>query len=119
MLAVVGSRNATADGAGNARSFSHSRSQADWTIVSGMALGIDAAAHDAALLGGQGTVAMLRSGVDVIYPSRHRQLAARIIEDGALASEFAMGTVPVAGLLTRRNRPIAGMAQGCSSSKPP
>jgi len=112
MLAVVGSRNATADGAGNARSFSHSLSQAGWTIVSGMALGIDAAAHDGALLGGHGTVAVLGTGVDIIYPSRHRQLAARIIEDGALVSEFALGTAPVAGLFPRRNRLIAGMAQG-------
>ena len=112
MLAVVGSRNATADGAANARAFAHSISQAGWTVVSGMALGIDAAAHDGALLGGCGTVAVLGTGVDVIYPSRHRPLAARIIEDGALVSEFALGTAPVAGLFPRRNRLIAGLVRG-------
>jgi DNA processing protein len=77
-----------------------------------MALGIDAAAHDGALAGGSGTVAVLGTGVDVIYPRRHLALSERIALNGALVSELPLGTEPLPGLFPRRNRLIAAMAQG-------
>lgn len=112
MVAVVGSRNATAGGVAHARAFSAELSGAGLTVVSGMALGIDAAAHDGALAGGSGTVAVLGTGVDVIYPRRHLALSERIALDGALVSELPLGTAPLPGLFPRRNRLIAAMARG-------
>lgn len=112
MVAVVGARNATAGGTANARAFSRALSGAGWTVVSGLALGIDAGAHDGALAGGAGTVAVLGTGADVVYPSRHRTLAHRIAEDGAVLSELPLGTAPLPGLFPRRNRLIAGMSRG-------
>ncbi len=112
MLAVVGARNATAGGTANARSFARALSGAGWTVASGLALGIDAAAHDGALAGGSGTVAVLGTGADVVYPSRHRSLAHRIANDGAVVSELPLGTAPLPGLFPRRNRLIAGMSRG-------
>jgi DNA processing protein len=112
MLAVVGSRNATAGGIANARAFGRALSEAGWTIASGMALGIDGAAHEGALDGGRGTVAVLGTGADVLYPTRHRRLAARIARDGAILSELPLGTGPAPGLFPRRNRLIAGLSRG-------
>jgi len=112
MLAVVGSRNATAAGMANARAFSQALSSAGWTVSSGLALGIDAAAHDGALQGGAGTVAVLGTGVDVVYPERHRALAGRIAADGLVVSELPLGTQPAPGLFPRRNRLIAGLSKG-------
>jgi DNA processing protein len=111
-VAVVGSRNPTAGGVANARSFSRALSEAGWTVASGLALGIDAAAHEGALAGGAGTVAVLGTGADVVYPSRHRALAARIAADGAVVSELPLGTEPSPGQFPRRNRLIAGLAHG-------
>jgi DNA processing protein len=112
MVAVVGSRNSTAGGLSNARAFGRALSEAGWTIASGMALGIDGAAHEGALEGGCGTVAVLGTGVDIVYPTRHRRLAARIVQDGAILSELPLGTGPAPGLFPRRNRLIAGLSHG-------
>jgi DNA processing protein len=112
MLAMVGARNATAAGAANARSFARALSGAGWTIASGLALGIDAAAHEGALQGGAGTVAVVGTGADILYPSRHRGLADRIAADGLILSELPLGTPPSAGLFPRRNRLIAGLSHG-------
>jgi DNA processing protein len=112
-LAVVGSRNATAQGESNAESFSRALSEAALTIVSGLALGIDAAAHRGGLAGGGSTVAVLGSGIDVLYPKRNAELGAQIARRGLLVSEFPLGTGPIAHNFPRRNRLISGLARGC------
>jgi DNA processing protein len=111
MVAVVGSRTPTAAGTALARDFAAALSRAGWTVASGLALGIDAAAHEGALAGGAGTLAVLATGVDVIYPSRHRALAERIAADGIVVSELPLGTPVSPGLFPRRNRLIAGAAR--------
>lgn len=112
MLAVVGSRNATAQGLSNAEQFSAALSQAGLTIVSGLALGIDAAAHRGALRGLSSTVAVLGTGVDTCYPSRNRALYETIGESGVLLSEFPPGTPAVSLNFPRRNRLISGLSRG-------
>src|SRR5688500_2365300 len=112
-LAVVGSRNATAQGERNAESFAQALSDAGFIIVSGLALGIDAAAHRGGLAGGGSTVAVLGTGIDVVYPRRNAQLAGQIAAQGLLLSEFALGTAPAAANFPRRNRLISGLARGC------
>lgn len=115
-LAVVGSRNATAQGVSNAEKFSESLSQAGLTIVSGMALGIDAAAHQGAIRASQGgggsTVAVIGTGADIVYPARNRALAHQIAEVGCIVSEYALGTPAIAANFPRRNRIISGLARG-------
>lgn len=112
-LAVVGSRTPTAQGLDNAQAFSRALSDVGITIVSGLAEGIDAAAHRGALAGKAGTVAVVGTGPDRIYPARHRDLAAAILEKGALVTEFALGTRALPGNFPRRNRIISGLARGC------
>jgi DNA processing protein len=112
-LAIVGSRNATQQGEANAEAFARALSDAGFTIVSGLALGIDAAAHRGGLAGGSSTIAVLGTGIDVIYPSRNAALAAEIAERGLLISEFPLGAVPAAQNFPRRNRLISGLARGC------
>lgn len=112
-LAVVGSRNATAQGERNAEIFAKALSDAGLTIVSGLALGIDAAAHRGGLAGAGGTIAVVGTGVDVVYPRRNAGLAAEIESRGLLLSEFPLGTPPAAHNFPRRNRLISGLAQGC------
>lgn len=112
-LAVVGSRNATAQGARNAEQFARAFSEAGLTIVSGLALGIDAAAHHGGLAGAGSTIAVFGTGVDVIYPRQNAALAQRIAESGLLLSEFPLGTAGAAHHFPRRNRLISGLAQGC------
>ena len=112
-LAIVGSRNASAQGERNAESFARALSDAGFAIVSGLALGIDAAAHRGALAGASSTIAVLGTGIDVVYPRRNAPLAAEIASRGLLLSEFAPGTAPAAHHFPRRNRLISGLAQGC------
>lgn len=113
-LAVVGSRNPTPQGALNARHFSQALAEAGLTIVSGLALGIDGAAHEGALAGhadaGLATVAVVGTGLDRVYPKRHHALAHRISERGWLLSEYPLGTPPLAAHFPRRNRLIAGLS---------
>ena len=112
-LAIVGSRNATQQGAANAEAFARTLSEAGLTIVSGLALGIDAAAHRGALQGAGSTIAVLGTGIDVIYPQRNAALAAEIAARGLIVSEFALGSAPAAQNFPRRNRLISGLARGC------
>ena len=113
MLAVVGSRNASAQGERNAEDFARAFSDAGLTIVSGLAMGIDAAAHRGGLAGRASTIAILGTGIDVAYPRRNAALAADIAERGLLLSEFPLGTSPAAYNFPRRNRLISGLARGC------
>ena len=111
-LAVVGARNATPQGEANAEAFSRSLSEAGLCIVSGLALGIDTAAHRGGLAGPGATVAVIGTGADRIYPARNAALARQIAEAGAIVSEFPLGSGPLAHHFPRRNRLIAGLAQG-------
>ncbi|HEY6087506.1 MAG TPA: DNA-processing protein DprA [Burkholderiaceae bacterium] len=111
-LAVVGSRNPSAQGLDNARAFAGHLSRAGLTIVSGLALGIDGAAHEGGLAGRGSTVAVVGTGLDRVYPSRHRALAHRIAEEGLLVSEFDLGMPPLPENFPRRNRLIAGLSRG-------
>ncbi len=111
-LAVVGSRNPTPSGARTAREFARHLGGAGVTITSGMAIGIDAEGHQGALEGGGWTVAVAGTGLDRVYPARHRDLARRIGEAGALVSEFPPGTSPRAENFPRRNRIISGLSLG-------
>lgn len=112
-LALVGSRNASAQGNSNAEQFARSFSAAGLTIVSGLAQGIDAAAHRGGLAGQGSTIAVLGTGVDIAYPRVNAELTAEIAERGLLLSEFPLGTKAFAHNFPRRNRLISGLAQGC------
>lgn len=111
-LAIVGARNATAQGASNAEQFARELSRGGLTIVSGLALGCDAAAHTGALDGVGSTVAVVGTGADRIYPPRNQELARRIAEHGAIVSEFPLGTPALRDNFPRRNRIISGLARG-------
>jgi DNA processing protein len=112
-FAIVGSRNATAQGERNAESFAKALSDAGLCIVSGLAVGIDAAAHRGGIAGAASTIAVLGTGVDIIYPRRNAALAAAIAESGLLLSEFPLGSGPIAHNFPRRNRLISGLGRGC------
>lgn len=111
-VAVVGSRRPSAQGADNARTFAGQLGAQGWMVVSGLARGVDAAAHEGALDAGAATVAVLGCGPDIVYPASHKALAARIAARGALVSEFAPGTPPLPEHFPLRNRIIAGLTQG-------
>jgi len=111
-LAIVGSRNPTAGGIRNAESFSAHLASRGFSIVSGLAQGIDAAAHRGALGAGGTTVAFLGTGIDRVYPAANRQLAHDIAAQGALATEYAPGTPPERWHFPERNRLISGLSLG-------
>jgi DNA processing protein len=111
-LAIVGSRNPTHQGAANAHQFAQALGQAGLCIVSGLALGVDGAAHEGALAAGASTIAVIGTGLDRVYPKRHLNLAHRIAEHGAIISEFPLGTSPLPANFPQRNRIIAGLSQG-------
>jgi DNA processing protein len=111
-LAVVGSRNATAQGRETAREFARALAEAGFTIVSGLAVGIDAAAHEGALGAAASTIGVVATGLDRVYPARNRDLATRIAREGALLSEFVPGTSPRKEHFPQRNRLISGLARG-------
>ncbi len=115
-LAVVGSRTPSTQGAATARQISQELAQSGLTIVSGLALGIDGAAHEGALDGApQGqlaTIAVVGTGVDSVYPRQHLDLARRIAQRGILLGEYPLGTPPLANNFPKRNRIIAALARG-------
>lgn len=113
-IAVVGSRNASPQGEKNAEDFCSALCQHGYTVVSGMALGIDGAAHRGALKANGATIAVVGTGLDIVYPARHRDLAHKIVERGGLIlSEFSLGTPSHAKNFPRRNRIISGLSLGC------
>jgi len=116
-LAIVGSRNPTAQGRENARRFAQALREAGLCIVSGLARGVDGAAHEGALAAAPdeaspATIAIVGTGLDQVYPRAHEALAARIAEHGLMMSEYPLGTPPLAGNFPRRNRIISGLSAG-------
>ncbi|BEP37967.1 DNA-processing protein DprA [Variovorax sp. V59] len=116
-IAVVGSRNPTPQGAANARAFARALGEAGLPVVSGLALGVDGAAHQGALdaagdMPRLATVAVVGTGLDRVYPARHRDLAHRITLQGLIVSELPLGTPPLTQNFPKRNRLIAGLARG-------
>lgn len=111
-LAIVGSRNATPQGIANAEKFARHFSDAGLPIVSGLALGIDAAAHRGALAGRSSTIAVLGTGIDVVYPERNSQLTEEIATHGVIVTEFPIGAPPARENFPRRNRIISGLSRG-------
>ncbi len=114
-LAMVGSRNPTPQGTANAREFARSLAASGLTIASGLALGVDGAAHEGALLGAAAgslaTIAVVGTGLDRVYPKTHRDLAHQITQRGLILSEYPLGTPPLAPNFPRRNRLISGLSQ--------
>ena len=119
-IAIVGSRNASDQGLANAEGFSVALTEAGLTVVSGLALGIDTAAHQGSLRAAAAaaanrdcaTVAVIGTGIDIVYPSRNRALAHAIAEAGCLLSEYPLGTPAIASNFPRRNRIISGLSRG-------
>ncbi|MEO7159633.1 MAG: DNA-processing protein DprA [Polaromonas sp.] len=111
-LAIVGSRNPTPQGESNARQFARAFGSAGICVVSGLALGIDGAAHDGAMLGGGETIAVVGTGLDRVYPKKHLALAHRIAGQGMIVSEFPLGTPPLNANFPKRNRIISGLSRG-------
>ena len=111
-IAIVGSRNATPQGMDNARVFARFLSGCPLTVVSGLAMGIDAAAHEGGLDGPGSTVAFVGTGLDRVYPASNAALMRRISQQGLVASEYPLGTAPLPDNFPRRNRLIAGVTQG-------
>jgi DNA processing protein len=112
-LAIVGSRNSTAQGSDNAEAFAQSLGNAGLCIISGMAHGVDAAAHRGGLQTAAGSIAVVGTGLDKVYPAANRDLAHLLAARGLLVSEFPLGTPPIAANFPRRNRIISGLSLGC------
>ncbi len=111
-IAIVGSRNATPVGLQNAEAFGQNLSIAGLTVISGMALGIDAAAHRGGLKGAASSIAVVGTGLDLVYPARNKALAQELATEGLILSEFSLGTPALAQNFPRRNRLISGLARG-------
>lgn len=112
-IAVVGSRHASPQGERNAEDFCHDLAFQGYTIISGLALGIDGAAHRGALKANGATIAVVGTGLDIVYPAKHRDLAHQIAERGLILSEFGLNTPSRAHNFPRRNRIISGLSLGC------
>jgi DNA processing protein len=111
-VAIVGARSATPAGLAHARAFARELALAGFVVTSGLADGVDGAAHHGALEAGRPTVAVVGTGADLVYPSKHQVLARRIARQGAVVSEYSLGAPPLAGHFPRRNRILAGLALG-------
>ena len=112
ILAIVGSRHATTQGIQDAKGFARALSQAGLTIASGLALGIDTAAHQGSLEAQGSTIAVIGTGADIVYPARNRTLAHQIAKEGCIISEHPLGMPAIAANFPRRNRLISGLARG-------
>ncbi|MXS84820.1 DNA-protecting protein DprA [Nitrosomonas sp. HPC101] len=112
-LAIVGSRNATPQGLANADAFAEAASNAGFCVISGLAQGIDTAAHQGGLRGASSSMAVIGTGLDLVYPSRNRELAHKLADEGALISEFHLGVPAMSKNFPRRNRIISGMCHAC------
>jgi DNA processing protein len=111
-VAIVGSRRPTPQGLENARRLARQLGERGWTVTSGLAAGIDGAAHAGALEAAAGTVAVVGTGLDIVYPHAHRALAVRIAGQGLMVSEFPLGMAPMPDNFPQRNRIIAGLSRG-------
>ena len=111
-IVITGSRNPTAEGRRNAEEFATALSRAGLVVTAGMALGIDASAHHAAIQAAGCTIAVMGTGIDRVYPSQHRDLAHNIARQGAIVSELPLGSAPQRENFPRRNRIISGMSVG-------
>lgn len=111
-IAIVGSRNATPGGIETANAFATALSNAGITVVSGLALGIDAAAHRGGLSGAGSSIAVVGTGLDLVYPAKNKTLAHELAQTGLIISEFCLGTPAIAGNFPRRNRIISGLSRG-------
>lgn len=110
LLSIVGTRNPSVSGSETAWRFAHDLAQSGLSIVSGLALGIDAQAHYGCIAAKGKTIGVLGTGIDIVYPRRHQMLAQQIIETGLLISEFPLGSLPIANHFPRRNRIISGLS---------
>ncbi len=111
-FAIVGSRNPSKTGSETAFAFAKHLSTMGFSIVSGLALGIDAASHEGALAANGATIAVMGTGLDRVYPAKHKDIAHKMTEKGALISEYPLGTAPSPGNFPRRNRIISGLSYG-------
>ena len=112
-IAIVGSRNASVQGEKNAEAFAFDLCGYGLCVISGLALGIDGAAHRGALKANGSTIAVVGTGLDIVYPAKHRELAHQIAERGLIISEFALGTPSKPQNFPKRNRIISGLSLGC------
>ena len=112
-IAIVGTRNPSAQGLENGRNFARELAANGFTVVSGLAAGIDRAAHEGALAEMASTIGVLGTGIDQIYPASNRELFQRISQQGLILSEFQLGTNPLSNNFPRRNRIIVGLSQAC------
>lgn len=112
-IAVVGSRNASVQGEKNAEAFAQGLCEYGLCVVSGLALGIDGAAHRGALKATGATIAVVGTGLDIVYPAKHRELAHQIVQRGLIISEFSLGTPSKPQNFPKRNRIISGLSLGC------